>query len=203
MVRLAVLSDQCPMHDTDKWNEHVASLMDNYKELDIDPLAQACFAYLSLTTSDPQATMTRNLPASLSQADFDKTVRIPELLSKLDGQSQNVAQQTLDNSIAVVIARREHQDVIFAKFVDGWSFSMEPIDVSIPEDHETRLRYRTLIWGDRPEQTANVTIASSLWRYIVRHHAALMARVRQDHAALTKASLASMLAHVRRPFDLR
>lgn len=195
IVRLAVLSNQYPMRDTHEWNKYVAGLMDSYKELDADPLAQACFAYLALTTSNPRATMERNLPESLSQADFDKTVRIPELVSKLATRNQNVAQETVDHSIAVVFTRRQHQDAIFAKFTDGWSFSVEPIKASCPEDLLRWGTHRTLTWGERPEQTADVATMSSSWQYVNTHHGALVDQT-QDNL------IARMLENVRRPLEL-
>lgn len=202
MVRLAVLSNQYPMRDTHEWNKFVTGLMDNYKELDDDPLAQACFAYLSLTTSDPRATMARNLPESLSQADFDITTRIPELLSKLANESQDVAQGVSDNSIAIIIARRRHQDVIFAKFTNGWSFSLEPINLSLPQDKHRRYTHWTLKWGERPEQTADVMIGSSMSRYISRHHGALAARATEDLGSELDAELTAMEERLRQPLPV-
>jgi hypothetical protein len=45
-VRLAVLARQYPMYNQNEWDGLVAGLLNQYIQLDIDPLGQACLAYL-------------------------------------------------------------------------------------------------------------------------------------------------------------
>jgi hypothetical protein len=164
-VRLAVLSRQYPLYDTAEWDGFVAGLMNQYIQLVIDPLGQACLAYLCLTTSDPQATMTRNLPGALSGIEFDASVRIPELVSRLD--SRDVASAQDNGSLNVVIVRRQHRDVVFSRIrnTNDWSFSVHPVELSTPAD-----AIRRLTWGPRPEQSVDVNGRSSLWRYFCTHY---------------------------------
>jgi hypothetical protein len=122
VVRLALLRKKHPIYNQHEWDSFVAGLMDQYHQLDIDPLGQACFAYLCLTTSNPPVRMARNLPECLSRATFGAGVRIPELVLLLETESQDVASAHIGGSLTVVIVRREHQEAIFSKFASSWSF---------------------------------------------------------------------------------
>lgn len=163
-VRLAKLGSQFPMYDKTVWDNFVADLINRYKQLDVDPLGQACLAYLSLTTSNPASTMQQNLPAALAGASFDKKVRIPDLVKLLD--SQDVASET-EGTIEIVMVRRGHQEVVFSRLQNDtkWDLSVQPISFSSPD-----AKVRRLTWGPGQSQSVNLAPRSLLWRYLNRHH---------------------------------
>jgi hypothetical protein len=197
-VRLTLLHKRYPIHKQHEWDSFVAGLMDQYDQLDVDPLGQACLAYLCLTTSNPPIRMAQNLPKTLSQATFDAEVRIPELVSMLENESQDVTSEHVTGSLSVVIVRREHQGVIFSNFASGWSLSVQPIDASAPN-----AEIRRLIWGSRPEQFIDVERQSRLWRHINSHHDRLIAQVRQELRQRILMDIASMVERVGRPLGLQ
>jgi hypothetical protein len=151
------------MYEMDEWNAHVAGLMNNYIQLNIDPLGRACMAYLCLTTSDPPASMAQNLPETLSQATFDAEVRIPELVSLLRGR--DVASAHRNGQLSVVIVRRDAGEVVFSRSPIGWDLSMLPLDATVSEEGLMKIT-----WGPEEEQSIEVDGSSDIWRYINRHH---------------------------------
>jgi hypothetical protein len=113
-------------------------------------------------------------------------------------ESQNVASEYINDSLRVVIVRREHQEVIFSNFVFGWSLSVQPIDARAPN-----AEIRRLIWGTRPEQSLDVERQSRMWRYIYSHHGRrLRAKFIQDTRQQIDDMLASMAQHANRPLGL-
>ncbi|KAH0287542.1 hypothetical protein M436DRAFT_86137 [Aureobasidium namibiae CBS 147.97] len=129
-VRLAVLAGQYPLRDKAVWDDFVANLMNNFIQLDVDPLGQACLAYLCLTTRDPPAMMAQNLPVALSQAEIDVSMRIPEILAKLEGEDVAVAHDA--GSLSVVFVRRNQQSAVFSRLPNSsdWSFSVLPFELT-------------------------------------------------------------------------
>lgn len=163
-VRLAVLSTQYTLREKQVWDGIVADLMNRYSQLDVDPLGQACLAYLCLTTSDPPAMMAQNLPTALSQGGFDSTVRIPELVARLEG-NRDVTSARRSGALAVVIVRRQEQEVVFSTSSAGWNLSLQPLKISPAADDMNKV-----IWGPEPEQSIAVARYSEMWSYINRHY---------------------------------
>jgi hypothetical protein len=197
VVCLAILRKKYPMHKQHEWDCFVADLMNQYDQLDVDPLGQACLARLCLSTSNPPKIMAQNLPEIISQATFDAEVRIPELVELSGNESQDVASEYINDSLRVVIVRCEHQEVIFANFVFGWSLSVQPIEARAPD-----AEIRRLIWGTRPEQSMDVERQSRMWRYINSHHDRLIAQVTQELRQRILTEIASMVERANRPLRL-
>jgi hypothetical protein len=168
-VRLTVLRKQYPLYDMAEWDTFVAGLLNNYNQLDIDPLGRACLAYLCLTASDPPASMAQNLPETLSQATFDAEVRIPELVSLLRGR--DVASAHRNGQLSVVIVRRDAEEVIFSRSSTGWDLSMLPLEATVSEGGLLKIT-----WGPKEEQSIEVEGFSDIWRYIDRHHSTTLVK---------------------------
>lgn len=165
-VRLARLNSQYPMYDQAAWDNFITDLINQYQKLDIDPLGQACLAYLSLTTSNPTSTIEQNLPAVLAEAAFDRATRIPDIVALLD--SHDVASGT-DDGVDVVIVRCDQQEIVFSRPSNHteWDLSVQPITFSSPDS-----KVRRITWGPGPSQAVNLGPRSRLWRYLNRHHGA-------------------------------
>jgi hypothetical protein len=172
-VRLTVLSRQYPMYDMAEWDTYVAGLMNQYNQLNVDPLGQACLAYLCLTTSDPPACMAQNLPETLSQASFNAT--IPELVLLLRGR--DVASADRNGLLSVVIVRRNDQEVVFSRSSTGWNLSMLPLEATVSAQGDKKIK-----WGPEPEQSIEVEGSSEIWLYVARHHSTtLIPQVRDGY----------------------
>lgn len=186
-VSLASLTRQYPPDDMAVWDAFVAGLMNKYKQLGIDSLAQACFAYLALTTSNPRITMTPFLPEALSQASFDTSVRVPELLAKLAGRDVAFAHDT--GSLSVVFVGHQHRTAVFSRIQNSadWSFSVHPIEISIPS-----IVIRRITWGSRPEQSIDVDEESILWRYVYIHCPTLFTELTRECISKLEDTLAEM-----------
>jgi hypothetical protein len=55
-----------PLYDQNEWDNLVTGLLNQHVQFDIDPLGQACLAYLCLTTSNP--TIIRYIPTVYTPA---------------------------------------------------------------------------------------------------------------------------------------
>lgn len=165
--------------------------MKKYDQLDSDPLGRICLAYLCLTTSNPQALMPRNLPSAFSQAGFNTSVRIPELLATLG--SPDVALADRNGILAVVIVRRQHEDAVFSRIQNStrWNFSTQPLEVVAAPNATYEIT-----WGPGPEHSIVVDRVSDVWSYINRHHSdTLIAQTKMGHAKRIEA----MLEKLRQP----
>jgi hypothetical protein len=196
-VRLAVLARQYPMYNPNEWDDLVAGLLNQYIQLDIDPLGQACLAYLCLTTSNPRTKMAQKLPETLSQAAFDAKARIPELVSLLENDSPDIATECVNGSLSVVVVRCQLREVIFPRFAAGWSFSIQPLEGSSPAACITRLT-----WGSRPEQSIDLESQSRLWQHITNHHKTLLAQIKQEIRQRIDARVEAMRERVNQPLNL-
>ena len=191
-VRLAILKRQYLPYDTIMWDTFVANLMSRWTRLDLDPLGQACLAYLCLTTRDPSAMMMPYLPTALSQGRFDASVRIPELVARLVGD-RDVALANRNGTLGVVIVRRQDQETVFSTSSTGWSLSMQTLEVSIAPNAMYRIT-----WGPQREQSIVVDRLSDVWSYINRHHSStLIAQTKEEHTKRIQA----MLDKLRQPIN--
>lgn len=196
-VHLAVLARQYPMYNQNNWDDLVAGLLNQYIQLDIDPLGQACLAYLCLTTSNPRIRMAQYLPEALSQAAFDAKARVPELVSLLENDSPDIATELVNSSLSVVVVRRQLREVIFSRFAAGWSFSIQPLDGSSPDTCITRFT-----WGSRPEQSIALESQSRLWQHITNHHKTLLAQIKQEIRQRIDARVEAMRERINQPLNL-
>jgi predicted nucleic acid-binding Zn-ribbon protein len=161
-VRLAVLGNQYVMYDGEAWIQIVNAVRIAYPQLDVDPLGQACVAYLALTTDDSKSFMKPNL----AQASFGKMTRIPEILALLKDDNQ-VASTTVGKT-RVVVASHTDQEVVFSRTSqdDRWKCSVRPTI----ELHPLRNGNLRLTWGRDPEDTVEFDFDDPLYRYLRRHH---------------------------------
>jgi len=190
-VRLAVLGNQYVMTDAETWSSLVGGLRDNHPQLVIDPLAQACFAYLALTTSHPSdhiRPIEPELVDAFEGALFSKTTPIPDILKLF--QDNGVVSETVGD-IELVMARFQHMDAVFSKNRSRrqWQCSLQPIKVEVLD---VRLK---LTWGPGSEHTVTFPYkGSTLYAYLHRHHgtttmAAASAEARQRTIDLMNAAL--------------
>ncbi|CAD0105750.1 unnamed protein product [Aureobasidium uvarum] len=197
-VRLAVLSHQYAMYERQDWDAHVAGLINQYPRLDVDPLGQACLAYLALTTSNPTETMSQNLSPALVQATFDHSIRIPGLVALLEPVSRNVALEYVGDVLQVVIVRRGDDEVVFSRPPDnvGWDLSKQRLGVTLTSGE------RELVWGPSPWQSVALRPTSHLLPYLERHEGDVKDQYMQS-LIYKRLGLMAKLRKVPRPKRLR
>ncbi|CAD0087549.1 unnamed protein product [Aureobasidium mustum] len=161
-VRLAVLSNQYVMYDGEAWIQVVEAVRTAWPQLDIDPLGQACVAYLALTTDDSKSFM----KPRLAQASFSKTTPIPEIFALLE-DDHRVGLTTVGDT-RIVVASHLDQEVVFSKASqdDGWKCSVGPT-MNLRSLGDGNLR---LIWGQDSEETLEFGYKDPLYKYLRRRH---------------------------------